>query len=587
MKPSNSRNKLWLALPFTVAISTPIYGAELSAFDGTSQALERPITLVKQGPKKRYIIKFKAASTPSMLTTADATESKKKVRSKLLRSGFATNAKVIRQIATGAFVVEGSMKAGVSPLNMQQNAMASGEIEYIEEDRLLRHFAVPTDPSYSQQWHYYEATGGMNLPAAWDETTGNGAVVAVLDTGYRPHIDLVNNLLPGYDMISDDFVGNDGNGRDADARDPGDAASRGECGGGQPSQDQSSSWHGTHVAGTVAAETNNSTGVAGVAYNAKIVPVRVLGKCGGYTSDIADGMIWAAGGNVSGVPANANPAQVLNLSLGGGGSCDNTTQAAINTARNLGATVVVAAGNSNANAANYSPASCSGVITVAATNRNGGRAYYSNYGSVVEVAAPGGDVRSSASNGILSTLNSGANGPSSDNYAWYQGTSMASPHVAGLAALLYAADPNITPNEIATAIQQTARPFPASCSSCGAGIADAAAAVDYVLGNDGGGEPSGGFTETNLADTRRGWQYFTVEVPAGINKLDVTMSGGSGDADLYVRYGAKPSTRNWDYRPYLNGNNESVSVSNPNSGVWHIGVRAYSTYSGVTLQVSY
>ncbi|GAA5215207.1 S8 family peptidase [Corallincola platygyrae] len=588
MKHSTYKSGLLLALPLALSVSSAVNAVEPTSA-ALSPSFERPQDLFKAGPKKRYIIKFKEGFTPSMASTADADEAKRVMKDKLRRSGFSDNARILRQMATGGFVVEGSMKAGISPLSMQQNLMASGEVEYIEEDRLLQHFATPSDPSYSQQWHYFESTGGMNLPAAWDQTTGTGVVVAVLDTGYRPHVDLVNNLLPGYDMISDSFVGNDGNGRDSDARDPGDAVTRGECGGGQPTQDQSSSWHGTHVAGTVAAETNNGRGVAGVAYNASVVPVRVLGKCGGYTSDIADGMIWAAGGSVSGVPSNANPAQVLNLSLGGGGGCDNTTQAAINTARSLGATVVVAAGNSNANASNYSPASCSGVITVAATNRSGGRAYYSNYGNVVEVAAPGGDVRSGASNGVLSTLNSGSNGPASDNYAFYQGTSMAAPHVAGLAALLYAADPAITPNEVATAIQQTARSFPASCSGCGAGIADAAAAIDLVLGNGGGGDPdpTGGFTETNLSDSRRGWQYFTVEVPAGVDALNIAISGGSGDADLYVRYGAQPSTRSYDYRPYLNGNNETVSVSAPTSGVWHIGIRAYRAYSGVTLDVSY
>jgi len=361
--------------------------------------------------------------------------------------------------------------------------MASdANVEYAEADRILHPQFTPNDTQYGQQWHYYEATAGLNLPPAWDKATGSGVVVAVVDTGYRPHADLAANILPGYDMIIDTFVSNDGNARDSDAKDPGDAVTAGACGGGQPTQDQSSSWHGTHVAGTIAAVSNNGSGVAGVAFNAKVVPVRVLGKCGGYTSDIADGIVWASGGTVSGLPANANPARVINMSLGGSGTCDTTSQNAINSARGRGTVVVVAAGNSNANAANFSPASCAGVITVAAVNRSGGRAYYSNYGANVAVAAPGGDMRSSAANGILSTLNAGMTAPGADNYAYYQGTSMATPHVAGVVALMLSKNPSLTPDDVAAKLKATARPFPATCSQCGAGIVDASAAVDAAGG---------------------------------------------------------------------------------------------------------
>jgi serine protease len=203
----------------------------------------------------------------------------------------------------------------------------------------------------------------------------------------------------------------------------------------------------------------------------------VLGRCGGYTSDIADAMVWASGGTVTGVPANANKARVLNLSLGGSGACDTTTQNAINSARSRGAVVVVAAGNSNTNAINSNPANCAGVITVAATNRSGGKASYSNYGTNVAIAAPGGD----SGAGILSTLNSGTTTPASDNYAWYMGTSMATPHVAGVVALMLSANPNLTPDDVAAKLKSTARAFPAPCSGCGAGIVNAAAAVNAAL----------------------------------------------------------------------------------------------------------
>ncbi|MEE7547807.1 S8 family serine peptidase, partial [Xanthomonas sp. Kuri4-1] len=169
---------------------------------------------------------------------------------------------------------------------------------------------------------------GINVRPAWDKATGNGVVVAVIDTGITSHPDLDANILPGYDFISDTFVSRDGDGRDADPSDEGDwNPVQGECyTTPSPSPITDSSWHGTHVAGTIAAVTNNAVGVAGTAYNAKIVPVRVLGRCGGYTSDIADAIVWASGGSVSGVPANANPAEVINMSLGGSGTCSTTYQ---------------------------------------------------------------------------------------------------------------------------------------------------------------------------------------------------------------------------------------------------------------------
>ncbi|HYM34561.1 MAG TPA: S8 family serine peptidase, partial [Steroidobacteraceae bacterium] len=196
---------------------------------------------------------------------------------------------------------------------------ANPNVAHAEPDRMLQAIFTPNDTQYAQQWHYFESTAGINAPTAWDTSTGSGVVVAVIDTGYRPHADLAANILQGYDFIGDTTVSNDGDGRDSDASDPGDWTGVNECGSGWPGYN--SSWHGTHTAGTIAAVTNNGIGVAGVAFNAKIVPARVLGKCGGYTSDISDAIVWASGGTVSGVPANANPAKVISMSLGGSGSC--------------------------------------------------------------------------------------------------------------------------------------------------------------------------------------------------------------------------------------------------------------------------
>jgi serine protease len=348
-------------------------------------------------------------------------------------------------------------------------------------------------------------------------------VVAVIDTGYRPHADLAANIVGGYDFISTAAVGNDGNGRDSDALDPGDATIAGECAAGEPAY--SSSWHGTHVAGTIAALTNNGAGVAGVAYGAKVLPVRVLGKCGGYTSDIADGVVWAAGGAVSGVPANAHPARVLNLSLGGGGSCGTTMQNAINTARSRGAVVVVAAGNSNTNASNATPANCAGVVTVAATNRSGGRSYYSNYGTVVDIAAPGGDMRSAATNGILSTLNSGPTSPGVDTLAYYQGTSMATPHVAGVAALMLAVKSSLTPDQVESLLKSSARAFPVACSGCGTGIVNAAAAVAAAVNSS----P----TVTVVAEVERNNSLNRAQVITGSNVQVNGSLASTSDTDYF------------------------------------------------------
>lgn len=347
---------------------------------------------------------------------------------------------------------------------------------------------TPNDTYFGNQWHYLSPSSGsygIDAVGAWDITTGSSTVnVAVIDTGALfSHPDMAGKWLPGYDMISSPDVSRDGGGRDSDASDPGDWTTSGDCG--DPSwQPSDSSWHGTHVAGTIGAATNNGMGVAGISWQSKIVPVRVLGRCGGSLSDIADGMYWAAGLSVPGVPANPNPAKVLNMSLGGSGVCDTVYQNAVDAVRNAGAVLVVAAGNSNVNVSNARPANCNGVIAIAATDRNGSRAYYSNYGSLVALAAPGGDTRSSDSNGILSTLNDGATTPGNMVYAYYQGTSMASPHVAGIVALMFARNNSLTPDQVKNYLQQTVTSFPggSSCNTslCGTGIANARAAVQAV-----------------------------------------------------------------------------------------------------------
>ena len=554
----------------------------------------------ESAPTDRLIIKYR--STPGAASASDRGALHGPAHDAATRMGL--RMQLLRVGALDAQVMKLERRVPHAEVQrLARDIMASDpRVEYAEPDRILKPLLTPNDTQYGQQWHYYEATGGLNLPAAWDKSTGAGVVVAVIDTGYRPHADLAPNIVAGYDFIIDTAVSNDGSGRDSDALDPGDAVRAGECGAGSPSQDESSSWHGTHVAGTVAAVSNNGSGVAGVAFGAKVQPVRALGKCGGYTSDIAAGIIWASGGSVPGAPVNATPARVINLSLGGSGACDATTRDAVNSARSRNTVIVVAAGNSNANAANFSPASCVGVIAVAATNRSGVRAYYSNFGAAVAVAAPGGDMRSSAANGILSTLNNGATAPGADAYAYYQGTSMAAPHVAGVVALMLARNPALTPDEVAARLKSSARAFPATCSQCGAGIVNASAAVDAAGGGVTPPPPppptSGNEVEPNnssataqalsLGSTVSGTMasstdtdYFSLTVPAGRTLTSRLTPNAASDYDLYV-YNSAGSLVARSIKG--TGLVDAASVTNGSgaASTYYVRVRFYSGGSGAT-----
>ncbi|MEI8392185.1 MAG: S8 family serine peptidase, partial [Actinomycetes bacterium] len=239
----------------------------------------------------------------------------------------------------------------------------------------------------------------------------------------------------GYDMITDSATAGDGDGRDSDPSDEGDWVD--EC---DQDIDFCSSWHGTHVAGIINALGNNSLGVIGVAPNIKVQHVRVLGHGGGSDSDIVSGIIWASGGSVGGLPLNSTPARVINLSLGGEGVCNDSYQTAINFAIARGTVVVVAAGNENVDASTMTPANCDGVIVVAASNSDGEKAWFSNYGPMVDIVAPG--------EAIKSTMNDGLRGVDSPTYESKSGTSMAAPYVAGIVALMLSKNPSLTPADV-------------------------------------------------------------------------------------------------------------------------------------------
>jgi serine protease len=381
-------------------------------------------------------------------------------------------------------------------------AMQPGVV-YAEADTRKFKMLAPNDPRYPippgpnpadfGQWHYQTVNTstsspnyGINAPAAWDITTGSASlVVAVLDSGIVSHADFAGRTVAGYDFITDTPTANDGNARDNDPSDPGDWVTQAESDAvGGPFEGclvEDSSWHGSHVAGTIGAATNNNLGVAGVNWNSKVQPVRVLGKCGGFNSDIAAGIVWAAGGTVASVPGNATAAKIINLSLGGG-TCPQVFRDAIAQANALGALAVVAAGNSDAGAGGEAPSNCPGVIGVSATDFDGARASYSNFGRPATISGPGGDFR-----GVLSTINSGtqAPNPGGDDYAQYRGTSMAAPHVAGVASLMLSVRPSLQSNHLAAMMRGTATPYAGGFNSffdcernqCGDGIVNAAAAV--------------------------------------------------------------------------------------------------------------
>lgn len=542
---------------------------------------------------QRFIVQYRDGSTARRSATASLDNANAALRSAGIASGARATLSLshMRRMGVGADVLRASrsLSATESAAFLQQlrsdPAVLYAQPDYIKQ----RYEVVPNDPYFSQlQWDYTDPTGGIKATTAWDTSQGEGVVVAVLDTGYADHSDLNANLVPGYDFIIDENIAGDGDGRDDDAHDPGDWA------GGYPS-----SWHGTHVAGTVAAVTNNGAGLAGVAYKAKVQPVRVLGHGGGYTSDIADAIVWASGGEVDGVPANENPAEVLNLSLGGNGSCsqDPVTQAAIDGAISRGTTVVVAAGNDNDNAANHSPASCKGVITVGANGIDGAKSWFSNYGASVTLSAPGGNATSGSSpddRWIWSLGNTGAEGPEEEGLIGMIGTSQASPHVAAVVALMQSAavaagKPALTPSQVKNILRATARPFPVTppvSTPMGAGIVDAAAAT-LAATQDVGDEEAELLTNRVPMTGQTGGAgdglLYKIEVPAGMRSLNLRSYGGNGDVSLYVAYDSVPTTAMYDRKSAKPGNSEAVVITNPAAGSYYLRVVGEQAFANVSV----
>ena len=394
-------------------------------------------------------------------------------------------------------------------------------VQYAEEDRRRYAQALPDDPLFDGQWYMQNVQpAAVDAVGAWDLTTGSdGLVIAELDTGVRfDHPDLrsttANRLLPGYDMIASPQTANDGDGRDADASDPGDWLSSADtktalfssCTVGN------SSWHGTRVAGILGAISNNAAGIAGMTWSGWILPVRVLGKCGGYDSDILAGMAWAAGNPVSGVPLNPYPARIINMSLGATGSCPQSYQDVVDVLISEGVLVVVSAGNEGGPV--DAPANCAGVAAVAALREVGTKVGFSSLGPEVALSAPGGNCVNTGAGqpclfSIQTTTNTGTTVPATNTYTdpinFNVGTSFSAPIVSGVAGLMLAVNGNLNSSQLIARLQLgAATPFPApagvpvchvpsgpgdlqtsecACTTevCGAGMANAHGAVLQAL----------------------------------------------------------------------------------------------------------
>ncbi len=341
----------------------------------------------------------------------------------------------------------------------------------------------PDDPLYSMQWNLHStvsSAGAANLQTLLELKGQARMVVAVVDSGFLlTHEDI--DFLPGYDFVSTLSVANDGDGRDHDPTDPGDwvATSTNDC------QVQTSSWHGTRVAGIIGASTSNAIGIAAANNRIDLLPVRVTGTCGGYVADLIDGIRWAAGLSVANVPPNPHPASVINVSLGFPGACPAELQQAISSATSAGAIVVTASTNSGVDldVAPHSPASCEQVLTAGAATRAGRRADYSAYGAAVDVLAPGGD----RSDGILTTDNLGrAAAEPGSHYGRHFGTSLAGAHLSAAVAALRAFSGTLTLPQIRAIVRSTATPVGVAggCEllACGGGLLDAQAAMRLATG---------------------------------------------------------------------------------------------------------
>ncbi len=402
-----------------------------------------------------------------------------------------------REITNGLHLLRVQPSGGESIEATLARLRADSSVESAEIDQRRFPHAVPNDPLFTGQWYEQAAQpAGIDAVTAWDTTTGRSdVVIAELDTGVRyDHPDLLaasanGRLLPGYDFISDATIANDGDGRDADASDPGDWVTAAEAASGTFSgcTAENSSWHGTRVAGILGALSNNSTGITGITWLPKILPVRVLGKCGGVDSDILDAMRWAAGLHVTGVPDNTHPAQVINMSLGGTGACTSAEQIVISEVVAAGVTVVISAGNEGGPV--DSPANCVGVAGIAGIRQVGTKVGFSSLGPEVALSSPAGNCVNATGACLFSidtTINNGTTTPTTNGYTDQMfpnlGTSFSSPIVAGIAGLMTSVNANLRPAQVIARLKEGAKTFPVSSDTTVLNCHVPASATDLQTG---------------------------------------------------------------------------------------------------------
>ena len=474
----------------------------------------------------RFLVKFRSASPVEMsrtqargvVTQAVVETTTRDVQALAQRSNLAMGNS--RRITTGLHLMEVTASPGESAASVMARLQADPAVESVDVDQRRYPHAMPNDPLFANQWYEQNnQPAAIDAITAWDTTTGRtDIVIADLDTGVRfDHPDLGplggTKLLAGYDFITDPAVANDGDGRDADASDPGDWVTSADAAASKFSgcTVANSSWHGTRTAGILGAIANNSTGIAGISWGAKILPVRVLGKCGGADSDILDGMRWAAGLHVDGVPDNTHPAQIINMSLGGTGACTSAEQIVINEVLAQGVLVVVSAGNEGGPV--DSPANCVGVAGVAGLRNVGTKVGFSSLGPEVSLSAPAGNCVNTTGACVYpidTTSNAGTTTPTINGYTDQLnpslGTSFSAPIVSGIAALMVSVNSNLRAPQIIARLKEGAVTFPVSSDTtipnchvpagssdlqttecnctkqtCGAGMANAPGALKAAL----------------------------------------------------------------------------------------------------------
>jgi serine protease len=446
----------------------------------------------------RLIIKLQPDGAKSALTRKARIEK---------AAGSGSGLRHLRTMAMEADVVAVAGDASAAERAVA-NLAGNPDVAFVQVDRRRR--PAINDQYAGAEQYLSNAPGGIAATSAWNVTHGSSSiVVAVLDTGVRPHAGMAGRLLPGFDMIDDPMTANDGGGRDGDASDPGDFVLASEATTDCP--ESFSSWHGTSVAGIIGANTDDAIWTAGIDWAARILPVRVLGKCGGYDSDIVDGIAWAAGLDVPGTPVNPTPAHVINMSLGGAHGCPPIYPLVFDAAFARGVTraIVVAAGNASTDVANDSPASCRGAIAVAASTLAGNLAAYSNFGAGITLSAPGGSFAFQFGS-IIALSNTGRTTPQDDAIAHIGGTSLAAPMVSATVSLMLAVAPALTAAQVRSILTSTAKPFPAGsdCSTtrCGAGVVNTDGAVRAAAATTGAAIPNyEGLWWRSPAGSESGW----------------------------------------------------------------------------------